>query len=572
MGFDFFTMQGLARELGERLAGRRIVRAGSAHNRLGLACGQEGYVLAQAGREGFFCFVEASWPQELRHRKGAEQYLVNARITAVEAERRERLIRLRLERTDRAGQVSHGQLVCELVPGRCQCVLFSERTGEVLGHWAGQGGRPGQGVVIGQPYRPPPPLHRLVPGEDSWDAFAQALEAEQGPPEQIAHRLLGGLDLNAARELVHRVGLDEGAPGKEAWRRLWEVAAQLYGTPLPEGAWVWKQGEATCFSALCPTHLGTGYTRRCSISQAIWHSWEEKERSAQERQQRQQLSGQLKKALKSVQGKMEAVRRDLEEAQQAEELERKGNILLAQLDAVPARASQVELPDVYDPSGQARVRLELDPGQTPAENAARFLRQARKYRRRLQVLPDRLKGLESTARELENHLHGLAAGLDLARADLRIWIEEKGLVHPQKPRARGPKERQVHPRRYRTSTGWVVWAGRNDRENDALTHGLAAQNDIWLHAHGYAGSHVVLRREGRREEPDSQTLVEAAGVAAYWSKGKTARKVPVVYTLVKYVSRPRGATAGQAVVRREKTIMATPALLPEEDKGEGAKA
>jgi predicted ribosome quality control (RQC) complex YloA/Tae2 family protein len=95
---------------------------------------------------------------------------------------------------------------------------------------------------------------------------------------------------------------------------------------------------------------------------------------------------------------------------------------------------------------------------------------------------------------------------------------------------------------------------------------VAAQNDVWLHAHGYPGAHVILRREGRKEEPSGQTLEEAAGVAAYWSKGKTARHVPVVYTLAKYVSRPRGGRPGQAVMKREKTVMACPALLPLEDE------
>ena len=124
---------------------------------------------------------------------------------------------------------------------------------------------------------------------------------------------------------------------------------------------------------------------------------------------------------------------------------------------------------------------------------------------------------------------------------------------------------QAHPRRYRTSTGWSVWAGRNNRENDLLTHKLAAQNDVWFHAHGYAGSHVVLRRDGRKEEPSGRTLEEAAAVAAYWSKGRTANKVAVVYTLAKFVSKPRCGAPGLAVMKREKTIMVRPALPCEED-------
>ena len=94
---------------------------------------------------------------------------------------------------------------------------------------------------------------------------------------------------------------------------------------------------------------------------------------------------------------------------------------------------------------------------------------------------------------------------------------------------------------------------------------MAAQNDMWFHAHGYPGSHVILRREGRKEEPSKQSLGEAAGVAAFWSKGKSAKKVPVVYTLAKYVSKPKGGAPGQAIMKREKTIIVEPKVLVESE-------
>ena len=84
----------------------------------------------------------------------------------------------------------------------------------------------------------------------------------------------------------------------------------------------------------------------------------------------------------------------------------------------------------------------------------------------------------------------------------------------------------AHPRQYITRDGWTVLAGRNNKENDILTHKMAAQNDIWFHAHGYPGSHVILRRDGRKEEPSKQSIEDAAGVAAFWSKGSLPKKFP----------------------------------------------
>ena len=151
---------------------------------------------------------------------------------------------------------------------------------------------------------------------------------------------------------------------------------------------------------------------------------------------------------------------------------------------------------------------------------------------------------------------------------MELWERNLGVSRAGGgPAADGRQDSPAHPRRYLTSSGWSVWAGRNNQENDRLTHRMASQNDLWFHARGYSGSHVILRREGRKDEPSRKTLEEAAAVAAWWSKGRTASKVPVIYTLAKYVSRPRGGPPGLASVRREKTLMVRPGLLPGEGGG-----
>ena len=133
----------------------------------------------------------------------------------------------------------------------------------------------------------------------------------------------------------------------------------------------------------------------------------------------------------------------------------------------------------------------------------------------------------------------------------------------KRARRSGPPE--IKPRRYRTSDGWLVLVGRNERENDRLSLKVASPNDYWFHTHGSPGSHVVLRREDRKDEPSRKTLEEAAALAGHWSKQKTSSKAAVIYTLAKYVTKPRGAKPGSVTVRREKLIMVEPGVLPEED-------
>ena len=144
---------------------------------------------------------------------------------------------------------------------------------------------------------------------------------------------------------------------------------------------------------------------------------------------------------------------------------------------------------------------------------------------------------------------------------LTYWLTEKGYMDLKNNVGNEHKRRadnSASPRKYLTDDGWMIMAGKNNKENDILTHRVAAQNDFWFHAHGYSGSHVILKRDGRKDEPSKLSIEQAAAVAAFWSKGKTAKKVPVVYTLKKYVNKPKGGAPGQAVLKREKTIVVQP--------------
>ena len=211
------------------------------------------------------------------------------------------------------------------------------------------------------------------------------------------------------------------------------------------------------------------------------------------------------------------------------------------------------------------MTIDLDRYLSPSENAARFLKKARKLEKRRSVLPKRLRlarGREQLLQNLMSELQSTTTD-DLLPEGIRKWMTECELSTPQKKSERD----NPRPRRYKTTSGWTVWVGRNQSENDLLTHRKAAQEDLWFHASGYSGSHVVLRREGRKDEPSVRTVEEVAAVAAYWSKGRSAKKVPVVYTQIKYVSKPRGGAPGLAALKREKTVIVSPKLLAPFDEG-----
>lgn len=122
-------------------------------------------------------------------------------------------------------------------------------------------------------------------------------------------------------------------------------------------------------------------------------------------------------------------------------------------------------------------------------------------------------------------------------------------------------ERDWEPKvwRYALPDGFEALAGKTNVDNDRLSLRVAAANDYWFHVHGMPGSHVILRGpEG--VEPGNDLLKQAAAIAAYHSKARTAGVVPVSCTQAKNVSKPRGAPAGTVTIKREKTIKVRPGV------------
>jgi predicted ribosome quality control (RQC) complex YloA/Tae2 family protein len=123
------------------------------------------------------------------------------------------------------------------------------------------------------------------------------------------------------------------------------------------------------------------------------------------------------------------------------------------------------------------------------------------------------------------------------------------------------EKREEAPFRIFTVTGgFQVWVGKNSENNDLLTLKYARPNDLWFHARGSSGSHVVLRTGTGKGEPSRRALEETAGIAAFYSKMKNAKHVPVAMTERKYVRKPRGAPAGTVTIEREKLLFVNPKL------------
>ena len=254
-------------------------------------------------------------------------------------------------------------------------------------------------------------------------------------------------------------------------------------------------------------------------------------------------------------------------------MRRQADTLAAHLHEVKRGVDSVELEDVHG-EGE-RVQVSLDPARSPHENLNRLYHQAAKGERGLNTIEMRMEEVRSRIVEDEETLserlpalvkcHCQEAGeiSTLRQALLELGAQTSVLDARRRPEAGGAAPEPVLFRQYELPGGWEVLVGRNNRENDLLTHREAAPQDIWLHAAGVSGSHVILRTGGHKSGPPKSILESAAAIAAFHSKARHSGTVPVIYTEKRYVRKPRKGAPGLAHCTREKTLFVKPEVQGE---------
>ena len=213
-------------------------------------------------------------------------------------------------------------------------------------------------------------------------------------------------------------------------------------------------------------------------------------------------------------------------------------------------------------------RVALDPKLKPHEQADRWYQQARRLRRGMDATRSRIEGTRQKLEQLDRLLKVTEGRLEADEPEVAsAFAELEKLSTRLQPRAAvRVKQEPQRFRRFRSPGGMAIWVGRNNRENDELTLHTAHKEDLWFHAQQCPGSHVILRSHGLSQAPAQADILAAAATAAYYSRARTSTKVPVMYTLAKYVRKPRKALPGTVTVEREKSVMVEPRLCPEWDE------
>ncbi len=276
------------------------------------------------------------------------------------------------------------------------------------------------------------------------------------------------------------------------------------------------------------------------------------DRTERTKQRARDLLKLLMNSYERVSRKLELQKKELAECSEREVFRVCGDLINANIYRLEKGMTKCTLEDFY--SGEPR-EIALDARLTPAQNAQKYYTEYRKLDTAEKMLTELIqKGGEELV-YIDSVFDCVSRTENEAElAEIRRELREQGYLRGGKT---DEKIKKTEPLRYVSTSGYEILVGKNNRQNDTLTLKTARASDIWLHTKDIAGSHVIIRT-AEKGAPDEETILEAAELAAYHSKGRSSSQVPVDYTAVKFVKKPAGAKPGMVIFTNNRTVYVTP--------------
>lgn len=424
-------------------------------------------------------------------------------------------------------------------------------------------------ILPGLIYEAPPAQDKQNPKECGAAEILDVLKAAQ-PGEKLDKVLLfsfGGISPLIAREISYRalgtadIYMSELDFGKqldvatEMTRLFAEIKAERFAPCMLTNS---QTGKPMEFSAVEIRQYGD--LAKVEFSESIAYLADRFYRERDRKEHMAHRSAHLVKLvatnLERCAKKMQLQEKELRDTQKKEKWKQYGELITANLYRMHEGMENVTL-DNYFEDGMPQITIPLDVRLSPSQNAQKYFKKYNKAKsaeqelsKQIKLAQDELAYLESVEEELEK-----AEG-ETELLEIGDELAEQGYI--KRTQSGKKKKQQIsRPMEFETSDGFLVLVGRNNKQNDILTLKTGRGMDLWFHTKNIPGSHTLLIHDRKREFSD-RAIMEAAQLAAFYSKARGSANVPVDYTNVKNVKKPAGAKPGFVIYSTNQTAYVTP--------------
>lgn len=493
------------------------------------------------------------------------KYIMNGKILDVTQPGLERILILHIEHVDEMGDLCVKKLIIEIM-GKHSNIIFVSQDDKIIDsikHVSFQVSSVRE-VLPGRDYVLPPNQDKLSLFELTEDGFSGQCFVKNTSLEKAVYTGFQGISPVMARELIHQSGLERTLPANSLLE--YEQTALYHSVlslkeKLEQGQFtptiVLHEGEAVEFASFPLEHYGNvEYRTFDSISSLLEEYYALKESTSRIRQKSSDLRRIITTALERNLKKYDLQLRQMEDTEKREKYKIYGELLHTYGYNLEPGAKSLTCLNYYT---NEDITIPLDKDKTAMENATSYFNRYNKLKRTFEALSELIV---ETKNQID-HLESILTSLDMATSETDLSEIKEELIEYGYMKRKGGKNTKKgkvekgKPLHYISSDGFHMYVGKNNYQNEELTFKFANGKDMWFHAKGMAGSHVIVKLEMADELPD-RTYEEAGRLAAYYSKGRQAPKVEIDYTERRNLKKPPKANPGFVIYHTNWSLLIEP--------------
>ncbi len=496
------------------------------------------------------------------------KHLQGAKLKAVKQVGFERVAVLEFEARDEMGFETTAKLRCEIM-GKYSNLIFTDGADRILAAMTPVDFTTSskRQVLPGMIYELPPAQEKTDPTQTDRETFRAMIGEAAGTAridKWITAKFLG-ISAAVAREIAYRATGSTDATIEES--NADAVAERFFGVVEMirnerfEPCVVVDGGKPVEYAFLPLTQYNGYEIRRGSGAGEVLDAfYGTKDREQAIRQRAADILHLITAADARIRKKLAAQREELDDCEKGESYRKQADLITANLHLLArgqARAELTDYEDYREDGTFGTCTVELDPRLSPAANAQKLYKRYNKSKTAKVELTKQIALGEAELAYLDTVFDSLSrAETSADLAEVREELYRAGYASRMKQYSAPKKQSAPAVAEFRTSGGYRVLCGKNNVQNEYVTHKLAGKNDYWFHVKNLPGSHAVLFTGG--SEPGERDFTEAAEIAACFSKGADGQNVEVDYTLVRNVKKPAGAKPGFVIYHTNWSCVVTP--------------
>lgn len=461
-------------------------------------------------------------------------------IQKVEQDAMERIFIFTIECKNEIGDPITRKLIVEIMGRHSNCILLDAENNKIidsLKHLP-PSLNSYRTVLPGQTYLAPPAQNKINPYTVE-AAEVEAFFTEAREPKEIVAAFSGFSPLHAT-ELLHRMNR-----GESFQSYIQEIA------DISEPTFIEHNGK-TYFSPAALYHLDSErqyYPTLGSLLDRVFFARAERDRV---KQQAGDLERWLTNEVDKLKLKLKKLQKDYDQASKLDQFQLYGELLMANIYQFAKGVDIVTVQNYYSEELE-EITISVSPRKTPIDNAQSYFKKYNKAKTALLRIEEQKDKTVEDVRYFEMLAQQVQQAAPSDIEEIREELAEGGFLRLRASKKK-KKPTKPTPEKFISTTGTEISVGKNNKQNDYLTFKIGRKDEIWLHTKDIPGSHVVIHSNN----PDQQTLHEAALLSAYYSKARESASVPVDYTELRHVKKPSGAKPGFVIYFEQKTLYVTP--------------